>query len=96
MLDLDSFISAIPGFDGDIPIPVIPALTSPPGDESDSDPYVDATANASKTQARKQKAADNLTPQIKAKKPIGKSPGRNKINEPIPKASGSTPPSGPW
>jgi hypothetical protein len=94
MQDLDSFISPIPGFKGDIPIPAIPVLARPPGGEDINDPSARATASASKTHASKRKATANPTPQKKAKKTTGKSSSGIKINEPVLKASASTPPLG--
>jgi hypothetical protein len=38
MQALDNFISPIPGFDDDIPIPAIPVLAWPPSDDPMSDP----------------------------------------------------------
>jgi hypothetical protein len=88
---LNSFIAPIPGFEGDIPIPAILVLARPPGDESTNNPFAGASANSYKTQAGKRKAAPNPTPQKKAKKTAGKSPGGIKINEPAPKAPTPTP-----
>jgi hypothetical protein len=89
---LDSFISPIPGFEGDILIPTILVSTRFPSGESASDPSVGASARASKTRSGKHKATATLTPQKKA---MGKSTGRIKINERVPKASSvPTPPSG--
>jgi hypothetical protein len=82
MLALDSFISPIPGFEGDIPIPAIPVSTRYPSSESASDLSVGAGAGASKTQTGKRKSAATLTPQKKSKKVTGKSSTRIKINEP--------------
>jgi hypothetical protein len=42
MKALDSFITPVPGFDGDVPILAVLVLTQPPGDESSSDPFVGA------------------------------------------------------
>jgi hypothetical protein len=84
------------GFQGDIPTPTIPVSAWSPSGESASDPSTRASAEASKTQSLKCKAAVNLTPQKKAKKVTGKSTSGIKINEPAPKASPAlTPPSGP-
>jgi hypothetical protein len=85
MQALDSFISCIAGFEGDIPILVIPVLAWPPGNESTSDPSIGTGASALKTWVGKRKGTTNLTPQKKAKKATG----------PHPKTSVSTPPSGP-
>jgi hypothetical protein len=62
MQALDSFISPIPGFEGDIPIPAIPILAQPPGDESTSDSSAGVSASALKTWAGKRKATANPTP----------------------------------
>jgi hypothetical protein len=94
MQALDSFISPIPGFDGDIPIPTILVLAWPPSDESTSDPST--RASALKTQGGKKKTIANLTPQKQARKTMGRSAGGIKINEPAPTAPTLTPPSGPW
>jgi hypothetical protein len=96
MQDLDSFISPIPGFEGDVPILAIPVLVRPPGGDAIDDPSAGSSAGASKTQVSKRKATTNPTPQKKAKKSIGKSSSGIKINEPMPKVSASTPPLGPW
>jgi hypothetical protein len=88
-------ISLILGFEGDILIPAIPISPRPPGGEAIDDPSAGSSVGTSKTQANKQKATTNPTPQKKAKKAIGKSSSGIKINEPVPKASASTPPSGP-
>jgi hypothetical protein len=44
MQALDNFISPIPGFKGDIPIPAIPVSAQSPSDELASDPSVKASA----------------------------------------------------
>jgi hypothetical protein len=95
MQDLDNFISHIPGFEGDIPIPTIPISAHPPGGEAIDDPSTRASVDASKTWVSKRKATANPTPQKKAKKTTGESLSRIKINESVPKASALTPPSGP-
>jgi hypothetical protein len=95
MQALDSIISPIPDFDGDIPTPAIPVSARPPGDESTSDPSNGANASALKTQAGKQKATANPTPPKKARKTTGKSTCWIKINEPTPNVPASTPPLGP-
>jgi hypothetical protein len=71
MQALDSCISPVCNFDGDIPILVVPISARSPGDEPASDPSTGASANASKTRAGKQKATANPTPQKKAKKATG-------------------------
>jgi hypothetical protein len=85
----------MPGFDGDISIPAISILARPPGDKPVSDPSTGASAIASKTWVRKQKATTNPTSQKKAKKTLGRSSDRIAINKPTPKAPALTPPSGP-
>jgi hypothetical protein len=95
MQALASFISPVPGFYGDISIPVILVLARPPGDELASDPFTRAGASALKTRAGKRKATANPTPQKRARKTMGKFAGGIKINEPVAKTSASTPPSGP-
>jgi hypothetical protein len=95
MQALDSFISPILGFKGDIMIPTILVLARSPGGEFINDPSTRASADASKTRASKKKATANPTPQKKTKKAPGKSLGRIKINEPMPKAPASAPLLGP-
>jgi hypothetical protein len=95
MQALDSFISPIPGFEGDIPIPTIPVSAQPIGGKANSNPSAGASAGTSRTRPGKQKATANPTPQKKAKKAAGKSLGEIKINEHAPKSPASTPPSGP-
>jgi hypothetical protein len=95
MQTLDSFISPIPGFEGDIPILTIPVSACPPGSEAIDDLAVGANAGASKTRAGKRKATANPTPQKKAKKATWKPSSEIKINKPVPKAPASTPPLGP-
>jgi hypothetical protein len=82
MLDLDSFISAIPRFAGDILIPTIPISARDPSVESSEDPSARSSAGASRTQASKRKAPINLVPQKKAKKAIEKPLGGIKISAP--------------
>jgi hypothetical protein len=95
MQALDNFISPILSFDGNIPFPAIIVLARPTCDKFIGDPLGGASASASKTQASKQKATANPTPQKKAKKVAGKYSSGIKINEPAPKAPTSTPPLGP-
>jgi hypothetical protein len=87
MQALDSFISPILVFEGDIPIPAIPILAQSPSVESRSDMSDGASVGASKNQAGKRKATATLTTQKRAKKTAGKSANGIKINEPAPKAS---------
>jgi hypothetical protein len=96
MQDLDSFISPIPGFEGDILILTIPISAHSPGSEAIEDSSTGSSAGASKARAKKWKATANPTPQKKANKATGKSSSGIQINEPVPKISGLTPPSGPW
>jgi hypothetical protein len=95
MQALDSFISPVPGFDDDIPIPAVLISARPPGDEPASDPSGGASASASKTRVGKQKATANPTPHKTAKEAMGRSLSGIRINEPAPKAPALTPPSGP-
>jgi hypothetical protein len=91
MQDLDNFVSPIPDYVGDIPIPAIPISAYPPGGEAIDDPSTRVNAGALKTQSSKRKATANLTPKKKAKKTTGKSSCKIKINKPVPKASALTP-----
>jgi hypothetical protein len=96
MQALDNFISPIPSFEGDIPIPAIPVSARSPSDDYVSDPSAGASAGASKTRAGKQKATTKRTPKKTVKKATGKSSGGIKINKPTPKAvPAPTPPSNP-
>jgi hypothetical protein len=95
MQALDSFISPVLGFDGDIPIPDIPVSAWPAGDGSMSDPSIAASANTLKTQAGKREATVNPIPHKKTRKTTGKPTSRIKINELAPNATALTPPSGP-
>jgi hypothetical protein len=95
MQALDSFISPVPSFDGDIPIPANLVSVQPPSDESMSDPSTEASASTLKTWTGKQKVTANPTPQKKAKKPTGRSACGIKIIGPAPKAPALTPPPGP-
>jgi hypothetical protein len=61
MQALDSCISPILGFNGDIPILAIPVLAWPSGDKSTSDPSARTGASALKTQAGMRKATANPT-----------------------------------
>jgi hypothetical protein len=94
MQDLDSFISPIPDFEGDILILPILVSVQPPSGEVESDPFVRVSVGLLRTRAGKQKATTNPPSQKKGKKVEGKSSGGTKINEPAPKAHASTPPSG--
>jgi hypothetical protein len=95
MQALDSFISPIPSFEGDILISIVPVLARPPGGESNSDPTAGASANASKTWVGKQKQLPTRLLRKKAKKATGKSSGGIQINKHVPKALALTPPLGP-
>jgi hypothetical protein len=94
MQDLDNFISPIPGFEGDVPIPAIPILARDPGVESFKDPPTGSNANTPRTRACKRKAPIDPNPPKKAKKIAGKPLGWIKITSPKQKAHVSTPPSG--
>jgi hypothetical protein len=94
MQDLDIFISPIPGFDGDIPIPAIPISAHDPGTESSEDPSTGSSAGTSRTRACKRKAPIDPNTPKKAKKTIGKPLGEIKIIGLKQKAPASTPPSG--
>jgi hypothetical protein len=95
MQALDSFISSVPSFDGEILIPAILISAQPPGDEPMSDPFTGANVSSLKARVGKWKASAKLTLQKKARKTSGRTAGRIKINEPIPRTSASNPPSGP-
>jgi hypothetical protein len=69
MQDLDSFISPILGFEGDIPIPAIPISAHDPSVESSEDPSTRSNASASRTQDCKQKVSIAPSHPKKAKKP---------------------------
>jgi hypothetical protein len=77
MQALDSFVSPIPGFEGDIPILTILVSAKPPNGEVDSDSSTGVSADTSRTRAGKRKATANLTPQTKANKAMWKSSGGN-------------------
>jgi hypothetical protein len=84
MQALDSFISSVPSFDGDIPISAIPVLTRPLGDESMTDPSAGVSASTLKAQANKQKATVHPTPPKKARKSQGNSQAESKLMNPHP------------
>jgi hypothetical protein len=94
MQDLDNFISPIPRFEGDVPIPAIPISAHYPGAESSEDPPTGSSANTPRTRACKQKVPLDPYPTKKAKKIVEKPLGRIKITSPKPKAHVSTPPPG--
>jgi hypothetical protein len=71
MRELDNFISPIPGFEGDMPIPAIPITARDPGAGSSKDPSTGSSANASRTQAYKQKALIDLNPPRKPRRLLG-------------------------
>jgi hypothetical protein len=91
MQDFDSFISPIPGFEGDIPISARDSSI-----ESSKDPSSGPSASASWTRTCKQKASIDLSPSKKEKKIAGKPPVGIKITSTKQKAHASTPPSGIW
>jgi hypothetical protein len=93
MQDLDNFISPIPGFEGDIPIPAIPISASDPAAEPSENPCVGSSAKASRTRACKRKAPRDPSPLKMAKKTVGKPSGGIKITGTKQKAPASTPPS---
>jgi hypothetical protein len=95
MQALDSFISPIPGFEGDILIPTIPISAQPPGGDADSDPSTGASAGVPRSWASKRKAITYPIPQKKAKTAIGKPLGGIKINEHVSTTPTSTPPLAP-
>jgi hypothetical protein len=84
---LDSFISLIPGFEGDILILVILISTQSPSGESEGDSMTGASAVSLRTRVGKCKASATPPLQKKAKKVVGKKPGGIKINDPVPKSS---------
>jgi hypothetical protein len=92
--DLDNFISPIPGFEGDIPIPAILISAHDPGAESSEDPSIGSSASASRTRACKQNVPIDPSPPKKAKKTAGKPSGGIKITGTKQKAPALTPPSG--
>jgi hypothetical protein len=96
MQALDSFISPVPDFNGDILILAVSVLAQRPGDETVCDPYARASASASKTQASKWKATAKPIPQKKAKKATWRSSRGIRIDKSAPKAPALTPPSGIW
>jgi hypothetical protein len=75
MQALDSFISPIPGFEGDIPIPMIPVSARSPSGESASDLSARASAGASKNHVGKCKATVILTPR--------REPNKTQANQPV-------------
>jgi hypothetical protein len=66
MQALDSFISPIPNFEGDIPILAIPVSAQSPSGEADSNPSTEASVGTPLAWAGKRKATASLTPQKKA------------------------------
>jgi hypothetical protein len=70
----DNFISAIPGFEGDVPIPAIPVSTRSPSSESASDPSARTSVGASisgiKINEPTPKASSALTPLSGSQKKI--------------------------
>jgi hypothetical protein len=96
MQALDSFIAHVPNFEGDLLILAIPLSARPFNSRTTEDPTIGTSADTLRTRAGKCKASTTPTPQRKAKKSVGKSLGGIKINEPSPRMSASTPPSGSW
>jgi hypothetical protein len=68
---LDSYISPIPRFEGDILVPVILVSVRSPSGESASYPSARVSAGASSTRVGKYKPSATLTPIKKAKKVSG-------------------------
>jgi hypothetical protein len=68
MQNLDSFISPISGFEGDILVPAIPILARDPGAESSEDPSARSNASALRTRAYKRKEPRASSHPKKAKK----------------------------
>jgi hypothetical protein len=62
MQDLDSFISPIPKFEGDMSIPTIPISARDLAVESSKDPSTRYSVGASRTQASKRKAPIDPSP----------------------------------
>jgi hypothetical protein len=62
MQDLDSFISPVPGFEGDIPILAILISARDPGAESSEDPSAGSSASASRTWTYKKKVPIDPSP----------------------------------
>jgi hypothetical protein len=96
MQNLDSFISPISGFEGDILVPAISILARDPGAESSEDPSARSSASALRTRAYKRKEPRALSHPKKAKKAPEKLLGGIKIFDPKPKDAALTPPSGTW
>jgi hypothetical protein len=69
MQALDSFISPIPVFEGDIPILAIAVSARSSNGESTSDLSAEASTGVSSTRVGKHKAAVNLTPRRKPRRP---------------------------
>jgi hypothetical protein len=94
MQDLDSFISPVPGFEGDFPIPAILISARDPGAESSEDPSARSSASTSRSRTYKKKAPIDPSPlPQKANKAIRKPLGGIKISGPKQKAPASTHPS---
>jgi hypothetical protein len=94
MQTLDNFISHVPSFVGDLLIPTIPISARSSSGKVLENLATMSSADASRTRTKKRRASITPTPQKKAKKSKGRSPGKIKINEPIPTMSASTPPAG--
>jgi hypothetical protein len=86
MQDLDSFVSPIPSFEDDVPIPAIPISASDPGAEPSEEAPTGSSASTLWTRASKQKVHINPNPLKQAKKIVGKPLGGIKITGPKPKA----------
>jgi hypothetical protein len=72
MQDLDSFISPIPGFEGDILIPAIPILTHNPSIESFQDTPARSSAGNPKTREGNRRAPIDPSPQKKGQEILRK------------------------
>jgi hypothetical protein len=84
---LDSFISPIPDFQGDVSISMVPISARTPSTKSADDSSVGPSAGSSRIQADKRKAVAIPPPPKKAKKVVAKKAGGVKINDLAPKPS---------
>jgi hypothetical protein len=94
MLNLDSLILPIPGFEGNILVPTKPISARDPGVESSEDPSTGSNASASRTWACKRRAPIDPSSHKKAKKVVEQPLGGIKISGAKQKVPASTPPSG--
>jgi hypothetical protein len=94
---LDSFISTIPSFEGDSPIPAIPISVRTPSAKSVGDSLTGPSAGPSKTQASKRKEVATPPPLKKPQMVMSKKALGIKNNDPAPKSSPTpTPPKCTW